>query len=74
MPWPRYFAVPTAVPRTWSVYGSCKPRRLPGARALVRPSVGMRPALLSQLPLVLLIVAYTMISLWILSGPIVKTG
>ncbi len=41
---------------------------------MVRPSVGMRPALLSQLPLVLLIVAYTMISLWILSGPIVKTG
>ena len=34
----------------------------------------MRPALLSQLPLVLLIVVYTMISLWILSGPIVKTG
>ncbi len=31
-------------------------------------------ALLSQLPLVLLMVAYTMISLWILSQPIVATG
>ena len=33
-----------------------------------------RAALLSQLPLVLLMVAYTMISLWILSQPIVETG
>ena len=33
-----------------------------------------RTALLSQLPLVLLMVAYTMISLWILSQPIVETG
>ncbi len=33
-----------------------------------------RAALLSQLPLVLLMVAYTMISLWILSQPIVATG
>ena len=35
---------------------------------------GGRAALLSQLPLVLLMVAYTMISLWILSQPIVETG
>jgi hypothetical protein len=35
---------------------------------------GGRPALLSQLPLVLLMVAYTMISLWILSQPIIETG
>jgi hypothetical protein len=35
---------------------------------------GGRAALLSQLPLVLLMVAYTMISLWILSQPIVVTG
>ncbi len=33
-----------------------------------------RAALASQLPLVLLMVAYTMISLWILSQPIVETG
>ncbi len=33
-----------------------------------------RPALVSQLPLVLLMVGYTMISLWILSQPIVQTG
>ena len=33
-----------------------------------------RAALLSQLPLVLLMVAYTMISLWILSQPIVESG
>ena len=33
-----------------------------------------RAALLSQLPLVLLMVGYTMISLWILSQPIVETG
>jgi hypothetical protein len=33
-----------------------------------------RPALLSQLPLVLLMIGYTMISLWILSQPIVETG
>lgn len=33
-----------------------------------------RPALLSQVSLVLLMVGYTMISLWILSQPIVKTG
>jgi hypothetical protein len=33
-----------------------------------------RAALLSQLPLVLLMVGYTMISLWILSQPIVATG
>jgi hypothetical protein len=33
-----------------------------------------RAALVSQLPLVLLMVAYTMISLWILSQPIVETG
>ena len=35
---------------------------------------GGRAALLSQLPLVLLMVAYTMISLWILSQPIIETG
>ncbi|MDX1575824.1 MAG: hypothetical protein R3285_06505 [Kiloniellales bacterium] len=33
-----------------------------------------RAALVSQLPLVLLMIAYTMISLWILSQPIVETG
>ena len=33
-----------------------------------------RAALLSQLPLVLLMVGYTMISLWILSQPIIETG
>ena len=33
-----------------------------------------RPALLSQVSLVLLMVGYTMISLWILSQPIVKIG
>ena len=34
----------------------------------------MRPAPLSQLPLMLLMVGTTMISLWILSQPIVETG
>jgi hypothetical protein len=33
-----------------------------------------RAALRSQIPMVLLMIAYTMISLWILSQPIVETG
>jgi hypothetical protein len=33
-----------------------------------------RGALLSQIPMLLLMVGYTMCSLWILSQPIVETG
>jgi hypothetical protein len=33
-----------------------------------------RAALVSQIPMILLMVGYTMLSLWILSQPIVETG
>jgi hypothetical protein len=35
---------------------------------------GRRAALLSQIPIVALMVCYTMLSLWILSQPIVETN
>jgi hypothetical protein len=33
-----------------------------------------RAALLSQIPMLILMVAYTMLSLWILAQPVVETG
>jgi len=33
-----------------------------------------RAALLSQIPMLLLMVGYTMLSLWILAQPVVETG
>jgi hypothetical protein len=37
-------------------------------------SGGLRMALLSQIPMLVLLVGYTLLSLWILSQPIVETA